>query len=201
MQVRQAARELPVVQGFADRCKRVLVAGSTWPEEERMLSRYVQEREDVKLVLVPHELHEQHLQQIYQCFEGRYVRYSQATPMSVSMARMLLVDTMGMLSSIYRYGHVAYVGGGFGAGIHNTLEAAVYGMPVVFGPRWKKFREAHGLQEAGAAMSVKNYNEMAAALDVAFEQQYLMGQAAANYVASECGATDIIYNALFNNNP
>jgi 3-deoxy-D-manno-octulosonic-acid transferase len=74
-------------------------------------------------------------------------------------------------------------------------------MPVVFGPHWQKFREARGLQQAGAAISVKNYNEMAAALDAAFEQQYLMGQAAANYVASECGATDIIYNAFFNNNP
>ena len=200
-EVRSAAKELPVVQMFAGEKTRVLVAGSTWPEEEQMLARYVSEREDIRLILVPHELHENHLQQIFQYFEGRYVRYSEASPMSVSMARVLLVDTMGLLSSIYRYGAVAYIGGGFGVGIHNTLEAAVYGMPVVFGPNWKKFREAQGLQEAGAAISVTNYHELAAALDAAFEQQDLMGQAAANYVASECGATDIIYNALFNNNP
>lgn len=200
-EVRSAAKELPVVQMFAGGHARTLIAGSTWPYEEEMLARYISEREDIRLILVPHELHDTHLQQIFQYFEGRYVRYSEATPMSVSMARVLVVDTMGLLSSMYRYGAVAYIGGGFGAGIHNTLEAAVYGMPVVFGPRWKKFREAQGLQDAGAAISVTNYHELAAALDAAFEQQDLMGQAAANYVASECGATDIIYNALFNNNP
>ena len=162
-----------------------------------MLARYIMEHEDVRLILVPHELHVQHLQQIFQYFEGRYVRYSEATPMSVSMARVLLVDTMGLLSSIYRYGHVAYIGGGFGVGIHNTLEAAVYGMPVVFGPRWKKFREAHGLIDAGAAISVKNYREFAAALDRAFNEQQQMGQHAADYVQNERGATNIIYNALF----
>ena len=117
--------------------------------------------------------------------------------MSVDKCRVLLVDTIGLLSSIYRYGHVAYIGGGFGAGIHNTLEAAVYGMPVVFGPKWQKFREARGLLNAGAAKSVKNYREFAAALDKAFEQQAAMGQAAADYVNSELGATNIIYNALF----
>ena len=104
---------------------------------------------------------------------------------------------MGLLSSIYRYGHVAYIGGGFGVGIHNTLEAAVYGMPVVFGPHWQKFREARGLQQAGAAISVKNYREMAEALDRAFEEQEQMGQAATDYVQSECGATDKIYREVF----
>ena len=196
-EVKAAAKELPVIQGFVANATRVLVAGSTWPLEEQMLARYIMEHEDVRLILVPHELHVQHLQQIFQYFEGRYVRYSEATPMSVSMARVLLVDTMGLLSSIYRYGHIAYIGGGFGVGIHNTLEAAVYGMPVVFGPNWKKFREAHGLIDAGAAISVKNYREFAAALDRAFNEQQQMGQHAADYVQNERGATNIIYNALF----
>lgn len=196
-QVRAAAQKLPTVQMFAGENKRVLVAGSTWPEEEQMLARYIAEREDIRLIVVPHELHDNHLKQLFQLFEGRYVRYSHATPMSVSMARVLLVDTMGLLSAIYRYGKVAYIGGGFGVGIHNTLEAAVYGMPVVFGPHWQKFREARGLIQAGAAISVKNYREFAAALDRAFDQQQQMGQAAADYVQSERGATNIIYNALF----
>ncbi len=199
LEVRDAAKELPVVAHFVANQPRVLIAGSTWPEEEQMLARYVAERDNIRLVLVPHELHSKHLQQIFQYFEGRYVRYSEAKPMSVSMCNTLLVDQMGLLSSIYRYGHVAYVGGGFGAGIHNTLEAAVYGMPVVFGPRWSKFREARGLQEAGAAISVKNYQELATALDAAFEQQPVMGQRAAQFVQNECGATNIIYNALFSN--
>ena len=92
---------------------------------------------------------------------------------------------------------MAYIGGGFGAGIHNTLEAAVYGMPVVFGPKWQKFREARGLLNAGAAKSVKNYREFAAALDSAFENQQAMGQAATNYVNSELGATEKIYQEIF----
>lgn len=198
LEVKNNAKDLPVVASFAANRTRILVAGSTWPIEEQFLARYVKERDDVVLILVPHELHPQHLQQIFQCFEGRYVRYSEATPMSVSMCSTLLVDQMGLLSSIYRYGSVAYIGGGFGAGIHNTLEAAVYGIPVVFGPKWKKFREAQGLLNVGAAFSVGNYREMAAALDAAFAQQSAMGQRANDYVQHECGATGIIYNELFN---
>ncbi|MBR5573853.1 MAG: 3-deoxy-D-manno-octulosonic acid transferase [Paludibacteraceae bacterium] len=196
-EVKRSAKNLPIIEHFAQNHTRILVAGSTWPEEEQMLARYVAERENTRLILVPHELHSTHMHQLYQYFEGRYVRYTEATPMSVAMCPILLVDTMGLLSSIYRYGHVAYIGGGFGVGIHNTLEAAVYGMPVVFGPHWQKFREARGLQQAGAAISVKNYREFAAALDRAFDQQQQMGQAAADYVQSERGATNIIYNALF----
>ena len=197
VEVRKQAKELPVVEGFVAGAERVIVAGSTWPEEEKMFARYLSEHEDVRLVLVPHEIHSDHLHQIFQYFEGRYVRYTEATMASVDKCRVLLVDTIGLLSSIYRYGHVAYIGGGFGVGIHNTLEAAVYGMPVVFGPNWEKFREAHGLIEAGAAISVKNYREFAAALDKAFDEQMAMGQRANAYVQSECGATERIYREIF----
>lgn len=197
VEVRKMAKDLPIVDGFVAGAERVIVAGSTWPEEEQMFARYVAEHEDVRLVLVPHEIHSDHLHQIFQYFEGRYVRYTEATAASVDKCRVLLVDTIGLLSSIYRYGHVAYIGGGFGAGIHNTLEAAVYGMPVVFGPKWQKFREARGLLNAGAAKSVKNYREFAAALDSAFENQQAMGQAATNYVNSELGATETIYQEIF----
>lgn len=196
-EVRKLAKELPIIEGFVRGANRVIIAGSTWPHEEQMFARYMAEYEDVRLVLVPHEIHAEHLHQLFQYFEGRYVRYTEATPMSLDKCRVLVVDTIGLLSSIYRYGHVAYIGGGFGVGIHNTLEAAVYGMPVVFGPNWQKFREAHGLIEAGAAISVKNYSEFANALNTAFEQQTLMGQRANDYVQSECGATEQIYNALF----
>lgn len=197
VEVRNQAKDLPLVEGFATGASRVIVAGSTWPKDEQFLARYISERKDVKLVLVPHEIDEAHLREIFQLFEGRYVRYTEATMQSVTTGRVLLVDTIGVLSSIYRYGHVAYIGGGFGVSIHNTLEAAVYGMPVVFGPTWKKFREARGLLDAGAAITVKNYREFAAALDTAFDEQQAMGEKALNYVQSECGATDIIYKELF----
>ena len=197
VEVKNAAKDLPIVEGFVAGAEHVIIAGSSWPKDEQLLARYMKEHEDVKLVLVPHEIDENHLHQIFQYFEGRYVRYTEATPMSLDKCRVLLVDTIGVLSSIYRYGHVAYIGGGFGVSIHNTLEAAVYGMPVVFGPTWKKFREAHGLLAAGAAITVKNYREFAAALDTAFATQTAMGIAAAEYVNSECGATETIYNEIF----
>jgi 3-deoxy-D-manno-octulosonic-acid transferase len=191
------AKDLPVVEGFTEAAPRVIIAGSTWPADEQLLARYLAEHEDTKLVLVPHEIHQAHLHQLFQLFEGRHTRYTQANPLNVDKSRVLLVDTMGLLSSIYRYGHVAYIGGGFGVGIHNTLEAAVYGMPVIFGPKWQKFREAKGLLQAQAALSVRNYKEFARALDTAFATQQMMGERAANYVQSECGATNIIYKALF----
>lgn len=195
-EVRKQAKDLPVVDGFVTGAPRVIVAGSTWQRDEQYLARYMAEREDVKLVLVPHEIDSAHLHEIFQYFEGRYVRYTEATPQNVNKCRVLLVDTIGVLSSIYRYGHVAYIGGGFGVSIHNTLEAAVYGMPVVFGPTWKKFREAHGLLAVGAAITVKNYREFADALDRAFDNQSIMGQRANDYVQSECGATDKILKQL-----
>jgi 3-deoxy-D-manno-octulosonic-acid transferase len=197
IEVQQAAKELPVVEGFAMNAHQVIVAGSTWLKDEQYLARYLAEREDVKLILVPHEIHSDHLHQIFQLFEGRYIRYTEATPLNIDKCRVLLVDTIGVLSSIYRYGHVAYVGGGFGVSIHNTLEAAVYGIPVIFGPKWQKFREARGLLHAQAAISVSNYKEFARALDTAFATQQMMGERAKNYVQSECGASDIIYKALF----
>lgn len=104
---------------------------------------------------------------------------------------------MGLLSRLYRYGQVAYVGGGFGAGIHNTIEAAVYGMPVVFGPKYQHFREAKALIAAGAGFSVRNYQELERALDNSFAHAEALGLNARQYVESELGATDTIYQDLF----
>ena len=196
VEVKSLARDLPLVEDFVANSERVIVAGSTWPKDEEYLARYITEHPDVKLVLVPHEIDAAHLHSIFQLFDGRYVRYTLARQQSVVGPRVLLVDTIGLLSSIYRYGHVAYIGGGFGVSIHNTLEAAVYAMPVVFGPTWQKFREARGLLESGAAISVKNYHEFAKAMDTAFANQKAMGQAAGNYVESERGASEIIMRTL-----
>lgn len=196
LEVMSQAKDLPLIERFAANANRVIVAGSTWPHDEKYLARYMEEHDDVKLILVPHEIDDAHLHRIFQLFNGRYVHYTLAQPQSVETSRILLVDTIGLLSSIYRYGQVAYVGGGFGVSIHNTLEAAVYGMPVVFGPTWNKFREARELIDRGAAISVKNYSEFAAALDTAFANKQAMGQAASNYVNSESGATQIILRTL-----
>ena len=159
------------IEDFTQNCQRVLIAGSTWPEDEELLAQYMEHAEltDTKLILVPHEIDEKHLHYIFQRFQGRFVRYSRATSTSLIHAKVLVMDTMGLLSSVYRFGQTAYIGGGFGAGIHNTIEAAVYGMPVVFGPRYHHFREAQGLIDANAARSIKNYKELEEALDTALD--------------------------------
>lgn len=178
--------------------KPIIVAGSTWPADEALFARYIGEREDVKLVIVPHELTDRHLAQIFQMFEGRYVRWTEATKHSLATSRVLVADTMGLLSKLYKYATVAYVGGGFGVGIHNTVEPAVYGIPVLFGPNYGRFREAKGLIAASAATAVHNYATLRDGMNSALENAAEMGEAAKRYVASEIGATEKIYNDLFN---
>ncbi len=112
---------------------------------------------------------------------------------------VLVINTIGLLSSVYQYGQVAYIGGGFGVGIHNTLEAAAWGMPVVFGPNYHKFQEAKELIECGAGQSIANYEECARALDEFFEKNDVASTASKEYVAKNIGATNLIYNSIFSN--
>jgi 3-deoxy-D-manno-octulosonic-acid transferase len=202
----QGTKDLTPVSEFVEGAEHVLVAGSTWPMDEQLLARYIEEHGDSKLILVPHEIDEHHLHSIFNQFEGRFVRYSVLSQLNIVQrhnamrhASVLLIDTIGLLSSIYRFGQVAYIGGGFGVGIHNTIEAAVYGVPVLFGPNYRHFREAKGLIEAGAARSIASYPELESALDTAFTQHAEIGAKAAAYVESELGATDKIYREIFDN--
>ena len=197
------AERLAPIEAFIAGSERVIVEGSTWSEDEKLLAEFIEKAnglrdEKVKLILVPHELTESHLHFIFNLFKGRLVRYTaKNNPQSLQDADVLLIDTMGLLSTVYRFGQVAYIGGGFGVGIHNTIEAAVYGMPVLFGPNYHHFREAKGLIDAGAARSIKNYNELEEALEVALEHYRTIGANAAEYVASETGATAKIYDEIF----
>ena len=199
-QIAAQAKQLPLVERFVNQhpTTKVIIAGSTWPADELLLARYLEEHEDVVLVMAPHEIHEAHMHRIMHIFKGRFVRFTQAGEDSVSHVRLLIIDTIGMLSSIYRYGNVAYIGGGFGAGIHNTLEAAVYGIPVLFGPNHTHFREALGLLKAEAAFTFNNYDEFAACMDKALEQHQEIGKKAGDFVHNGIGATEFIYNELFN---
>lgn len=199
------------VQEFVEGAERVIVAGSTWPKDEVLLSQYIGHLSfdigdlSTKLILVPHEIDKEHLHYIFQLFQGRLVKYSDVSGQLsdesrrniLQRARVLVIDKVGLLSSIYTFGHTAYIGGGFGVGIHNTIEAAVYGLPVIFGPNYTHFREAIGLIEAGAARSIKNYSELEAALNTALERHEVIGAKAAEYVTSELGATEKIYKAIF----
>ena len=206
------SRFTPIAQ-FVEGAERVLVAGSTWPKDEVLLQKYIEDLrlkiEDcsAKLILVPHEINEEHLHFIFNLFEGKMVKYSVISNMPsnesrvniLQHAQVMVLDTIGLLSSIYRFGQVAYIGGGFGVGIHNTIEAAVYGVPVLFGPNYHHFREAQGLIDAGAARSISNYAELEEAIETAFANHEEIGKKAADYVQSELGATQKIFKNIFEN--
>lgn len=196
-QKRDTDPRLRLIHAFTEGCPRVIVAGSTWPQDEELLARYIEQYPDTKLILVPHEIDEKHLHYIFNLFLGRFVRYSRTTETAMIHANVMVMDRMGLLSSIYGFGHAAYIGGGFGVGIHNTIEAAVYGLPVLFGPNYHHFREAQGLIDAGAARSINNYSELEAALNTALDQYQEIGAKSAAYVQSELGATEKIYKNIF----
>lgn len=189
------AKTIPLIEAFVKGDKKIIVAGSSWPKDEELLVRYLQEHADVKLILVPHEIHETHLAGITKLLNTNFVRYTQTEELSVQSANCLIVDTIGLLSSIYSYANLAYIGGGFGVGIHNTLEAAVWNVPVVFGPNYHKFREARELIEAGGAFSIDNYEVLEAQFNTLFADNKA-GMIAGEYVATNIGATELIIKEI-----
>lgn len=185
------AKQLPLIEEFVKGGEKVIVAGSTWLKDEELLVRYFKLHPSVKLILVPHEVHYSHITELSKLLDGKFVRYSEATAENVKATTCLVVDVIGILSSIYRYANVAYIGGGFGVGIHNTLEAAVYNLPVVFGPNYKKFREARELIAVGGAFSISNYVILEAQLDMLLKDNRA-GKIAGEYVKKNTGATSQI---------
>ena len=193
--IREAARPLPLVERFAG-TYRVLVAGSSWAPCEDLIIPYFNTHPNLKLVLAPHVVSADPLAEIERKLERPGVRYSEATPKSVAEADCLIIDCYGLLSSIYRYATVAYVGGGFGVGIHNVPEAAVYGCPVLIGPNNRKFREAQDLLAAGGCIEVTDAATFAAAMDRFLGDRQALaeaGEAAGRYIHSNAGAADAIY--------
>lgn len=197
LQICREAKELPLVQKFKGNSL-VIVAGSSWGPDEDLFLKYFNMHENVKLIIAPHVIDENHLVEIVGKLKRPYVRYTRADEQNVEQADCLIVDCFGLLSSIYRYGEIAYVGGGFGVGIHNTLEAAVYGIPVLFGPNYKKFMEAIQLIEAGGAFSVNNYEELENLFDRLMVSDYRQetGRMAGSYVLDNTGATDKILKEI-----
>ena len=189
--IRRAAKPLPLVERFAG-CWKVLVAGSSWQPDEDIIINYFNNNQQFKLVLAPHVVSEAHLRQIEEKLQRPYVRYSAATLKGVAEADCLIIDCYGLLSSIYRYATIAYVGGGFGVGIHNVPEAAVYGIPVIIGPNNKKFREAQDLIANGGCSEIKNADDFAKIMHVFLNDKEALakaGQAAGNYIQNNAGAT------------
>lgn len=195
LQIRDAGKSLPIVENFvggtAEDRPHVFIAGSSWPPDEDIFIRYFNEHRDWKLIIAPHVIGDDHMKQILGKLERKTVRYTEATTENVVGAECLIIDCFGLLSSIYRYADVTYVGGGFGVGIHNVLEAAVWGKPVIFGPNNKNFQEAQGLLKAGGGFEVTSYDDFVGVMrkladDKALEQSR---ERAGGFVESLAGAT------------
>lgn len=195
--IRQQAKELPVARSFA-MGRTVLVAGSSWPKDEDIFIDYFNRHPELYLIIAPHEIHESHITEIMGKLKRPTVRYTQANEESAAKAHCLIVDCFGLLSSIYQYGEMAYIGGGFGVGIHNVPEAAVYGIPVVFGPNYKKFQEAKDLIANGGAFSINDAADFDRLMQRFAEEPFRSksGETAAKYIYSHTGATQTILSGI-----
>lgn len=206
LQIKEAAKQLPICEAFRTGVAssqsadvphhdfKVFVAGSSWPPDENIFIPFFNEHKDWRLLIAPHVIAEEHLKLILSLIKGKkVVRYTQTTPEEAAEADVLIIDCFGLLSSMYNYGDVAYVGGGFGVGIHNTLEAAVWNMPVIFGPNNKKFQEAQGLLKSGGGFEINTYEDFSGLMTSLMNDETFLKQAgdkAGTFVAHLAGATD-----------
>jgi 3-deoxy-D-manno-octulosonic-acid transferase len=199
MDIAAHAQRFPLVEVFAAGSQ-LFVAGSTWPADEELIFKLIKKQgSNFKLIIAPHETHPARINAILAMFGNDVVRYSDASEANLSSVKVLVIDSIGMLSALYRYASVAYIGGGFGTGIHNILEAATFGKPVIFGPIYSKFIEARELLELGAAFSIKNEEELNTAAVLLFSDNdtySLAAQQAGDYVKARAGATRIIMRKL-----
>ena len=206
LQIKEAAKQLPICEAFRTGVAssqsadvphhdfKVFVAGSSWPPDENIFIPFFNEHKDWRLLIAPHVIAEEHLKLILSLIKGKkVVRYTQTTPEEAAEADVLIIDCFGLLSSMYNYGDVAYIGGGFGVGIHNTLEAAVWNMPVIFGPNNKKFQEAQGLLKSGGGFEINTYGDFSGLMSSLMNDETFLKQAgdkAGAFVAHLAGATD-----------
>lgn len=206
LQIKEAAKQLPICEAFRTGVAssqsadvphhdfKVFVAGSSWPPDENIFIPFFNEHKDWRLLIAPHVIAEEHLKLILSLIKGKkVVRYTQTTPEEAADADVLIIDCFGLLSSMYNYGDVAYIGGGFGVGIHNTLEAAVWNMPVIFGPNNKKFQEAQGLLKSGGGFEINTYEDFSGLMSSLMNDEIFLKQAgdkAGAFVAHLAGATD-----------
>ncbi|RKD92591.1 3-deoxy-D-manno-octulosonic acid transferase [Mangrovibacterium diazotrophicum] len=194
-------KDLPIVEQFKGDSQ-LLVVGSSWQPDEELLVAYLEQNPNVKMVFAPHEVKETNVKRLIGLVPVQSVRYTQAEKTDLATARVLIVDCIGVLSSIYRYADVAYIGGGFGVGIHNTLEAAIYNVPVLFGPIYLRFQEAVELVRRGLAFPVQTSPEVCGKLDELFGQPQTLVQIAEGcrqFMDENVGATQQILEKVFNN--
>ena len=202
--IKDAAAPLPLVEQFVAGSP-CFIAGSSWGPDEEIYIPYLAQQKDWKLIIAPHVISAVHLKSINKLLEDnglKAINYSdlEAGKSTITDERVMIVDCFGKLSSIYRYGKIALVGGGFGVGIHNVPEAAVYGIPVLFGPNNRKFKEAQDLKQCGGAFEYQDEQSFAAIMDTFINNPQTIdeaGKKAGKYINGNAGAANICFNMIF----
>ena len=191
LQIVSAAKEISQLEIFRGK-EKLFLAGSSWHQDEEIIAKYINANPGImKWVFAPHEIHKENIDRLEKLFTVKTARFTSFGENDKD-ARVLIIDNIGMLSSAYRYAYIAAIGGGFGKGIHNILEAACWGLPVMFGPRYHKFREAVELIKENGAASFNSFDEFRDMLEkwIKNEDLYLKSaHSASSYVAKNKGAT------------
>lgn len=200
-EIARNGKNIPIVEKFKGNCQ-LVVAGSTWRPDEELLIQFIDNQPETKFIIAPHETKKGNIERLINLLKSPAICYSEATEQTVMNKQVLIVDTIGILSSIYKYADLAYIGGGFGVGIHNTLEAAIFGMPLVFGPNYLKFHEATSMVELGVAFPINDYFSFQSVLDTLLsdtEKRDLISRKCIIFTNKNMGATNIILSKVFNN--
>lgn len=196
----QAVKPIPIVEKFKGE-SRLFVAGSTWGPDEDILQELINDNPEIKFVVAPHEMDEGRIGKIISATKAGAVRYTQCDETTdFSAAQVLILDTIGILSSVYSYATWSYIGGGFGVGIHNTLEAATFALPIAFGPNYHKFKEARDMVALGAATKVENATDLKAWFEPLRDNEEHLKKTSAtakNYTVKNQGATPLIMKVVF----
>jgi len=199
--IAKSGKDLPLIEQFKGD-KQLVVAGSSWKPDEELLAEFINSNPSTKFIIAPHETKRGNIDRLLTLLKTSVICYTEASQQTVDNKQVLIVDTIGLLSSIYRYADIAYIGGGFGVGIHNTLEAAIFGMPILFGPNYLKFNEATSMVNLKVAYPVTNSMELNNTLSTFLtdkSKREVIAEKCTTYTKENLGATQIIMNLVFNN--
>ena len=199
-EIARNGKNIPLVEKFKGDSL-LVVAGSTWKPDEELLVKYILSHPETKFIIAPHETKKANIERLINLLKTTVICYTEATENSVMNKQVMIVDTIGILSSIYKYADLSYIGGGFGVGIHNTLEAAIFGMPIVFGPNYHKFNEAKTMVNLGIAFPINNSSSLNSIFDQLLsdnEKRNSITEECSNFINQNLGASQIILNKVFN---
>ncbi len=195
LEISKNKKEILKINEFKNN-KKLFIAGSTWPPDEAIIVKFININQlDLKFIIAPHEIHKAGIDRLKQSITKKVILFSESNLQNISNFDVLIIDSIGFLSSLYAYAEVGYIGGGFGVGIHNTLEAATFGLPIIFGARYDKFQEAKDLIDCKAASSINNYLEFEEKVTDLFlndKARVKAGKMAKNYILKNAGATESV---------